>query len=55
MVPYKGTVKSVINAISDGLKSAMSYLNCESLEELKKINTFGVLSTSSYLERLPRK
>ncbi|MBA4406949.1 IMP dehydrogenase, partial [bacterium] len=55
MVPYKGTVKSVVNAISDGLKSSMSYLNCESLEELKNINTFAVLSTSSYLERLPRK
>jgi IMP dehydrogenase len=55
MVPYKGTVKSVVNAISDGLKSSMSYLNCESLEELKRINTFAVLSTSSYLERLPRK
>lgn len=55
MVPYKGPVRNVINAISDGLKSAMSYLNCESLEELKKINTFALLSTSSYLERLPRK
>ena len=55
MVPYKGTVKSVINAISDGLKSAMSYLNCLNIDELKKIDTFGILSTSSYLERLPRK
>jgi IMP dehydrogenase len=55
MIPYKGAVKSVINAISDGLKSSMSYLNCLSMEELKKIDTFGVLSTSSYLERLPRK
>ena len=55
MVPYKGAVKSVINAISDGLKSAMSYLNCESLNELKQKDKFAVLSTSSYLERLPRK
>ncbi|MEW5842397.1 MAG: guanosine monophosphate reductase [Bacteroidota bacterium] len=55
MVPYKGAVKSVINAISDGLKSAMSYLNCESLGELKQKDKFAVLSTSSYLERLPRK
>ncbi|MCL4550220.1 MAG: guanosine monophosphate reductase [Bacteroidetes bacterium] len=55
MVPYKGAVKSVINAISDGLKSAMSYLNCESLRELKQKDKFAVLSTSSYLERLPRK
>lgn len=55
MVPYKGSVKSVINAISDGLKSAMSYLNCESLGELKQKDKFAVLSISSYLERLPRK
>ncbi|MCX7797853.1 MAG: guanosine monophosphate reductase [Melioribacter sp.] len=55
LVPYKGTVRNVINTISDGLRSAMSYLNCNSIEELKKINTFAVLSTSSYLERLPRK
>jgi IMP dehydrogenase len=55
MISYKGTVKSVINAISDGLKSSMSYLNCLNMHELKQIDTFGVLSTSSYLERLPRK
>ena len=55
MVPYKGPVRNVINAISDGLKSSMSYLNCESLEDLENINSFAVLSTSSYLERLPRK
>jgi IMP dehydrogenase len=55
MVPYKGAVKGVINAISDGLKSSMSYLNCESIEDLRNINTFAILSTSSYLERLPKK
>ncbi|MDH7605829.1 MAG: guanosine monophosphate reductase [Melioribacter sp.] len=55
LIPYKGTVKNVINAISDGLRSAMSYLNCNSIDELKKINSFAVLSTSSYIERLPRK
>lgn len=54
MVPYKGTVKNVINSISDGLKSAMSYMNCFSLPELRKVNTFAVLSNSSYLERLPK-
>lgn len=55
MIPYKGAVKGVINAISDGLKSSMSYLNCESIEDLRNINTFAILSTSSYLERLPKK
>jgi IMP dehydrogenase len=55
LVPYKGAVKNVIDGISDGLRSAMSYLNCNSIKDLKDINSFAVLSTSSYLERLPRK
>jgi len=54
MVAYKGTVRNVINSISDGLRSAMSYMNCMSLDELRKTETFAVLSNSSYLERLPR-
>ncbi len=55
LVPFKGAVKNVINGISDGLRSSMSYLNCETLDDLKKFDSFAVLSTSSYLERLPRK
>ena len=54
MVAYKGVVKNVIDGISDGLKSSMSYMNCFNLEELRKTDTFAVLSNSSYLERLPR-
>jgi IMP dehydrogenase len=54
MVAYKGVVKNVIDSISDGLRSSMSYMNCVSLEELRKTETFTVLSNSSYLERLPR-
>jgi len=54
MVAYKGVVKSVIDGISDGLKSSMSYMNCLNLEELRKTETFAILSNSSYLERLPR-
>jgi len=54
MVAYKGAVKSVIDGISDGLKSSMSYMNCLNLEELRKTETFAILSNSSYLERLPR-
>ncbi|MBU0559010.1 MAG: guanosine monophosphate reductase [Bacteroidetes bacterium] len=55
MVPYKGTVKNVIDGISDGLRSAMSYMNCKSINELKQVNSFVILSNSSYLERLPKK
>lgn len=54
MVAYKGAVKNVIDGISDGLRSSMSYMNCFSLEELRKTETFAILSNSSYLERLPR-
>jgi len=54
MVAYKGTVKNVIDGISDGLKSSMSYMNCFTLDELRKTETFAVLSNSSYLERLPK-
>ncbi|MFO7446807.1 MAG: guanosine monophosphate reductase [Ignavibacteriaceae bacterium] len=54
MVAYKGTVKNVIDGISDGLRSSMSYMNCFNLDELRKTDTFAVLSNSSYLERLPK-
>jgi len=55
MIPYKGVVKNVIDAISDGLRSSMSYMNCKNLSDLRKIETFSILSNSSYLERLPKK
>ncbi len=54
MVPYKGTVLNVLDSIMDGLRSCMSYMNCNSLEELKSCESFVVLSNSSYLERLPK-
>jgi IMP dehydrogenase len=54
MVAYKGVVANVVNAVSDGLRSSMSYMNCRTLEDLRKIETFAVLSNSSYLERLPK-
>jgi IMP dehydrogenase/GMP reductase len=54
MVPFKGAVMNVINAISDGLRSSMSYMNCKTIEDLRNIETFAVLSNYSYLERLPK-
>ncbi len=55
MIPYKGAVENVIDGISDGLKSTMSYMNCKSIEQLRAIKTFAILSNSSYIERLPKK
>lgn len=54
MVAYKGAVQNVIDAISDGLRSSMSYMNCFNIAELRNADTFAVLSNSSYLERLPK-
>ncbi|MDZ7624929.1 MAG: guanosine monophosphate reductase [Ignavibacteriaceae bacterium] len=54
MVAYKGAVANVVNAVSDGLRSSMSYMNCRTIEDLRKIETFAVLSNYSYLERLPK-
>ena len=55
MIPYKGPVKTVIDSISDGLRSSMSYMNCLSINELRQTEKFAILSHSSYLERLPKK
>jgi len=54
MVPYKGAVKNVVDNISDGLRSTMSYMDCFTIDELRSVDTFAILSNSSYLERLPR-
>jgi IMP dehydrogenase len=54
MVAYKGVVKNVIDSIADGLRSTMSYMNCLNLEELRNADTFAVLTSSSFLERLPQ-
>lgn len=55
MIPYKGPVQNVIDGISDGLRSSMSYMGCKSVDDLKVTETFTILSNSSYLERLPKK
>ncbi|MCU0331831.1 MAG: guanosine monophosphate reductase [Ignavibacteriaceae bacterium] len=54
MISYKGAVSNVVNAVSDGLRSSMSYMNCRNIEELRNIESFAVLSHHSYLERLPK-
>ena len=55
MVAYKGVVKNVVDGISDGLRSSMSYMNCMNLNELRSKDSYTILTQSSYLERLPKK
>jgi IMP dehydrogenase len=54
MVPYKGAVKNVIDSISDGLRSCMSYMNCQTLDDLRNSDSFTLLSNNSFIERLPK-
>lgn len=53
LVPYRGTLHSVLDRIEDGLRSAMSYMNCETLEEFRNLEDecFTVLSQSAIKER----
>ena len=54
LVPYKGSVVDVLQEISDGLQSSMAYLNAKTLDEFREKARFTVLSSSSYIERLPK-
>lgn len=40
LVPYKGTVKSVVQEITGGIRSAMTYVGARKLKELTKRATF---------------
>lgn len=44
LVPYKGTVKDVLQRYSAGLRSSMSYMNASTLEEFRKNSSFILLN-----------
>jgi IMP dehydrogenase/GMP reductase len=54
-IPVEGTIESQIQKIKDGLRSAMSYMNCTKIKELKHLpdEYFVRLSGASQQERLP--
>jgi len=54
LVPYKGTVVNVLDSISDGLQSSLSYMNAHNLQEFRENALFCRLSQSAYIERLPK-
>ena len=54
LVPYKGSVVDVLQEISDGLQSAMAYLNARTLDEFREKARFAILSNSAYFERLSK-
>jgi IMP dehydrogenase len=53
MVPYAGTVKSVMTQFTGGLRSALGYCGCRNLSELHKTAQFTRVSAASIREAHP--
>ena len=52
-VVVKGSVKHIVNEITGGLRSAMSYVGAHDLIEFRKLAVFNVISSSTYSENQP--
>jgi IMP dehydrogenase len=54
-IPFKGSVEGQVQALDDGLKSSMAYMNCLTLSEFRKLpeKCFVRLSQGARLERTP--
>ncbi len=53
IIPYKGKVKRIIDAITDGLKSSMSYVGAENLDEFRKNIDFVQVTQAGQIEAKP--
>lgn len=53
LVPYSGKLEKLWEKLEDGIRSAMSYMNCRTIEELKFLpdENFCLLSPSARVER----
>lgn len=52
-VSYKGPVESIINELTAGIRSAMSYSNAVTLKELEENAEITIQTMAGYLEGLP--
>ncbi len=53
LVPYKGPVIEVVNNLTAGLKSALSYVGASNIEEFKEQATLIEITHSSHIESKP--
>ncbi len=49
-VPYKGPVKNILHQLIGGLRAAMGYTGCSTIEEMKKNAQFIKMSSAGYRE-----
>lgn len=54
LVPYKGNVTKIIREYKEGLQSSMSYLNSFNLKEYQSKANFVILTSHSFIERMPQ-
>ena len=52
-IPYKGKVKRIINDIMDGLRSSMSYVGANNLQEYQSRTEFIQITNSGIIEAKP--
>jgi len=53
MVPMKGSVEKIVNEIMDGVRSAMSYVGAETIDELYINGNFVSVTTNGLQEAMP--
>lgn len=53
MIPYKGSVESVINSITDGLRSAMSYTGVDNINDMREKCILRVVTNNGLIEGTP--
>jgi len=52
-IPYKGEVEPIINELTAGIRSGMSYSNARTINELRKNAKFKIQTFSGFSEGLP--
>ena len=53
LVPCKGSVEDVINELTGGLRSGMTYMNAESIEQMAQKSLFMEMTSSGMMESRP--
>lgn len=53
LIPYKGKTKRIFNTLVDGIKSSMSYVGANSLEEFYEKAKFVTVTTNGVIEAQP--
>lgn len=54
LIPYKGSVISVINELTGGLRRSMWYLGCKNIEDIKNNTKVVVVTNNTAKDNVPR-